>query len=88
MAEEDAKKTVVPGAAAAQATARAAAWIENVRFEDAMDPYAAWVGDWSDYWGDYQWRPLPGGATTGRWRTRRAVVEVLRRIALRQWTAA
>ncbi|MFF7986405.1 3'-5' exonuclease [Streptomyces sp. NPDC007901] len=54
---------VAPGALQepADATAQAAVWIENVRFEDAMDPYSVWVGDWSDYWDDCQWQPLPEG---------------------------
>ncbi|MFD9004429.1 exonuclease domain-containing protein [Streptomyces sp. NPDC059582] len=39
----------------------AAVWLDNVRFEDAMIPYSDWVGDWSDYWGNYTWQPLYGG---------------------------
>lgn len=41
--------------------ASAAAWIDSMRFEDAMIPYSDWVGDWSDYWGNYTWQPLYGG---------------------------
>lgn len=31
------------------------------RWEDAMEPYSAWYGDWSDYWGNYRWQRLNGG---------------------------
>lgn len=41
--------------------ASAAAWLEAVRFEDVMLPCSEWVGEWSDYWGDYAWQPLIGG---------------------------
>lgn len=27
----------------------------------AMDAYAAFVGEWSDYYGRFKWQPLPGG---------------------------
>ncbi|MGW7244638.1 hypothetical protein [Streptomyces sp. NPDC054804] len=50
-----------PPQAVSEAAAKAADWIEQMRFEDAMEPYAAWVGEWSDYWGDYVWQRLPGG---------------------------
>jgi DNA polymerase III epsilon subunit-like protein len=39
----------------------ASAWLDCVRFEDVMIPYSTWVGDWSDYWGNYSWQPLYGG---------------------------
>lgn len=26
-----------------------------------MEWYAQWIGDWSDYWGNYRWQPLFGG---------------------------
>lgn len=29
-----------------------------------MEPYAQWVGDWSDYHGNYRWQRLPGGNHT------------------------
>ncbi|WP_051947339.1 3'-5' exonuclease [Streptomyces scabiei] len=41
--------------------AAAAAWLDGMRFEDAMIPYSNWFGDWSDYWGNYTWQPLYGG---------------------------
>ena len=31
------------------------------REHDAMERYAAWVGEWSDYHGDYRWQKLYGG---------------------------
>lgn len=49
------------------------------RTECAMEQYAAWVGDWSDYWGNYRWMPLGGGH-----RARQdcaAVVDVLAQMA-------
>jgi DNA polymerase-3 subunit epsilon len=30
----------------------------------AMTLYAQFVGDWSNYWKDYRWQPLPGGDHT------------------------
>lgn len=27
----------------------------------AMEQYAAYIGDWSDYWGSFRWQKLPGG---------------------------
>lgn len=30
-------------------------------YEDAMEPYSAWCGDWSEYHGNYRWQALPGG---------------------------
>jgi DNA polymerase-3 subunit epsilon len=29
-----------------------------------MELYAQFVGDWSNYWEDYRWQPLPGGDHT------------------------
>jgi len=31
------------------------------REHDAMEPYSAWVGEWSDYHGEYRWQKLYGG---------------------------
>ncbi|MFJ2008455.1 exonuclease domain-containing protein [Streptomyces chartreusis] len=41
--------------------ASAAAWLKAMTYEDVMVPYSDWVGDWSDYWGNYSWQPLNGG---------------------------
>lgn len=30
-------------------------------YEDAMEPYSAWVGSWSSYHHSYRWQRLPGG---------------------------
>jgi len=30
-------------------------------FEDAMEPYSAWVGSWSSFHRNYRWQRLPGG---------------------------
>lgn len=49
------------------------------RTECAMEQCAAWVGDWSDYWGNYRWMPLGGGHRAQRDCT--AVVDVLTRMA-------
>jgi hypothetical protein len=57
--------------------ASAAAWLEAVRFEDVMLPYSEWVGDWSDYHGDYAWQSLTGGGHRAL-SDCRAVVETLR----------
>jgi len=37
------------------------------RRQARMEMYAQFAGDWSDYFHDYRWRPLPGGAHTARW---------------------
>jgi hypothetical protein len=60
--------------------ASAAAWMEGIRFEDVMIPYSDWVGDWSDYWGNYAWQPLYGGDHRAL-SDCRAVVERLREMA-------
>jgi hypothetical protein len=57
--------------------ASAAAWLETVRFEDVMLPYSEWVGDWSDYHGNYAWQSLGGGDHRAL-SDCRAVVETLR----------
>lgn len=81
---QDAQETVVTGTVAAeerdQAAMQAAAWIDGMRFEDAMDPFSTWVGEWSHYWGDYVWQPLPGGDHRALGDCR-AVVTMLRRMA-------
>ncbi|MEU9837326.1 3'-5' exonuclease [Streptosporangium sp. NPDC048047] len=38
----------------------AAAWLGSARWECAMERYACWYGDWSNYRGDYTWQPLRG----------------------------
>lgn len=87
VAGQDAQETVETGAVAAEerdrAAMRAAAWIAGMRFEDVMDAYSTWVGEWSDYWGDYLWQPLPGGDHRALGDCR-AVAQVLRRMALRR----
>lgn len=35
-------------------------WFAAATWEDAMEPYAAFVGQWHDYWGSYTWQPLLG----------------------------
>ncbi|MCX5199705.1 3'-5' exonuclease [Streptomyces sp. NBC_00249] len=61
------------------AAASADAWLDCMRFEDAMIPYSDWVGDWSDYWGSYRWQALRGGhRALGDVRT---VIERLREMA-------
>ena len=36
----------------------------DFRTNCAMHLYAKYVGDWSSYWGDYRWQPLPYGDHT------------------------
>jgi DNA polymerase-3 subunit epsilon len=38
--------------------------LETKEIIDAMVPYAAYVGEWSDYRGDYKWQKLPDGGHT------------------------
>ncbi|KPI31433.1 Exonuclease RNase T and DNA polymerase III [Actinobacteria bacterium OV320] len=66
----------------AEPEAAAAAWMSGMRFEDAMIPYSDWVGDWSDYWGNYAWQPLYGGDHRALGDCR-AVVERLREMTAR-----
>ena len=35
-------------------------WFSAATWEDAMEPYAAFVGQWHEYWGNYTWQPLLG----------------------------
>lgn len=46
----------------------------------AMEQYAAFVGDWSDYHGNYRWQPLPGGDHTAIGDCK-ATLEVIKRMA-------
>lgn len=39
----------------------AVAWKKSLRAECAMEQYATWTGEWSDYWGGYKWHKLNGG---------------------------
>lgn len=36
-------------------------WIEGIGFECAMTQYAAWYGEWSEYWGNFKYQRLSGG---------------------------
>lgn len=49
-------------------------------YDDVMEPYSAWVGDWNDYYGNYRWQKLPGGDHTAIGDCR-ATLAVLQRIA-------
>jgi Exonuclease len=42
------------------------AWLAKTRWTCAMRLYAAWMGEWSDYWSDWKWFPLPGGGHRAR----------------------
>ncbi|MEU2426933.1 exonuclease domain-containing protein [Streptomyces sp. NPDC007851] len=89
-AEEAARTGVLEGVrerAVAEAVKQAAAWLDGMRFEDAMIPYSNWCGDWSDYWGNYSWQPLPGGDHRAI-SDCRAVVDVLRAMAAGAGAAA
>ncbi|RSN90118.1 3'-5' exonuclease [Streptomyces sp. WAC 05379] len=70
----------LPERAEAEAAARTAAWIDGMRFEDVMGPYSAWAGEWSEYWGNHAWQPLPGGAHRALGDCQ-AVLEVLKEMA-------
>ena len=54
-------------------------WCRQIRWIDAMETYSAWVGDFSDYWGDFRWQRLGGGhRALGDCR---AVLSILREMA-------
>lgn len=55
----------------------AEAWRRSLRWRCAMELYAAYVGDYSDYHHDYRWQPLPGGdhSALGDAQACRAVLE-------------
>jgi len=55
-------------------------WCKAIRWRCAMHLYAAYVGDWSAYWGDYRWPPLPG-ARHNAIDDCRAVLELLQHMA-------
>jgi hypothetical protein len=38
----------------------AAAWMARHTWEDAMEPYSAWYGEWSERHGNYRWQRLGG----------------------------
>ncbi|MFN8467266.1 MAG: 3'-5' exonuclease [Caldilineaceae bacterium] len=38
-------------------------WLTDVMWRDVMVPYSNWVGDWSEYHGEYRLQPLNGGHT-------------------------
>ncbi|WP_433860360.1 exonuclease domain-containing protein [Streptomyces kronopolitis] len=57
----------------------AAAWLAQMRIEDAMVPYSDWVGEYSEYWGNYRWQALDGGHRALS--DCRAVVERLKEMA-------
>ena len=49
------------------------------RWECAMLPYAAWVGEWNDYHGDYKWQKLPSAghdALSDCLATRKIIIEM------------
>jgi len=60
----------------------AISWSRRIRWRCAMELYAQFCGDWSDYHGDYRWQPLPGGDHTALGDCR-ATLEVLRWMAER-----
>lgn len=60
--------------------ASATAWLESMRFEDVMEPYSTWFGEWSDYFDGYRWQPLYGGDHRAA-SDCRAVVDRLREMA-------
>jgi DNA polymerase III subunit epsilon len=49
-------------------------------YECAMEAYAAWVGEWNHYYGNYRYQPLPGGDHTALGDCR-ATLGVLKRMA-------
>lgn len=61
------------------ASKKAAAWLDGLRFEDAMVPYSDWYGEWSYYWNNYRWQPLDGGHRAAG--DCRAVLQLLREMA-------
>jgi hypothetical protein len=58
---EDAGELVAPDLGAFGRHPAAVQWAGSVRAECAMHRYAEWFGDWSDYWGGWQWQRLNGG---------------------------
>jgi hypothetical protein len=38
------------------------AWMAATSWGCAMRAWAQWCGEWSDYWGDWLWSPLPGAS--------------------------
>ncbi|MFJ2193133.1 exonuclease domain-containing protein [Kitasatospora sp. NPDC087861] len=47
--------------AVTEALARVEAWMGAAVWEDVMVPYSNWVGEWSEYHGNYRWQRLNGG---------------------------
>ena len=49
-------------------------------WNDAMDQYSRWYGEWSDYHGSFKWQRLPGGDHTALGDCK-AVLELIKRMA-------
>jgi len=49
-------------------------------WNDAMDQYAQWYGEWSDYHGSFRWQRLPNGDHTALGDCR-AVLELIKKMA-------
>lgn len=56
----------------------AASWKRSLQAECAMEQYAVWAGQWSDYWGGYRWQSLDGGHSARA--DCRATIELLHRM--------
>jgi DNA polymerase III subunit epsilon len=56
------------------------AWVDRGTWVDAMPKYSAYVGEWSEYHGDFKWQRLPGGDHTAMGDCR-ALLAVLQRMA-------
>lgn len=61
-------------------TRQVAQWLRRKRWRCAMELYAVWAGEWSDYHGSYRWQPLPGGDHSALGDAR-ACLRVLERMA-------
>ena len=61
-------------------TAPTLAWNKRISWLDLMEPYAAVVGQWHDYYRSYTWQPLPGGDHTAVGDCR-AALDVLKEMA-------
>jgi len=49
-------------------------------YQDAMEEYSAWCGEWSQYRGNYRWQRLPGGDHTALGDAR-ACLAIIKRMA-------
>jgi DNA polymerase-3 subunit epsilon len=55
-------------------------WLHGCGWRCAMERYAAWCGEWNDYYGSYRWQKLPAGDHSAA-DDYRATLDILRKMS-------